>query len=967
MKFLQQAAQRIFSQHELPELRHVCVVLPTRRAVFYFKRMLATYSEIPFIAPEVLSVDDFVMQQSGVRLIDNISLLFELYDVFKEIDKNLDFDRFIGWGNTLLKDFDLIDQYLVENPKALFDYMSDAKAIARWGKELERIGRELSKTNLTDAYFALFSNINLAYHELQQRLITKGLAYRGMAYRLLANDIETLLLENDNYKKYYFIGLNALSRSEEVVIAKLVKAKVAETIWDSDTFYMDSDHKAGSVLRRYKQSGIFGDWNWQTDNLISETKEINVIGLQTNALQAKTTGEIYADTIRKNKNRQTAIVLANEQLLEPILNSLDPSVDSFNITMGLSLKQSLLTTLVNAMFDLQSNVVEFQTKKGDLIKIPKFSHRHVHKLLNHPFVRRYELIKYELNNTENPIRATLRHITKNNLVYLSETEMMELGNGEPIFSLFFTRWGDRIEKALASFNDLTDLLRRVYKSAPDAIEIEYLYLFLTILNRIERLVINRSGLKMTNFRHFLNELIREERIPFSGEPIADLQIMSMLETRTLDFDHVIITSLNEGMLPSSNRKNSLIPYDAAIEFGLPVYRNQDAVMSYHFFRLLQRAKRIDLLYLKPGGGGVGGGNEPSRFILQIENELLKANNRISFKKWEVEIAGTTTESINTSISIPKSAAIKEKLRNYLANKGLYASNLNDYTACTLRFYFKKIANLSPKELVDEKVGADIFGNWLHKTLEEIDRDYTTQSSTYTVETAEKIILEIPERLTKAYEENFSGIVIERGVNFILKQVAERVLINFFQEQKRQGVFPMEVLAYESKLDTTVLVPIAGETIPVKIAGIIDRIERKDNTISVVDYKTGLVSAKDLLVKELVFDLQNPKLGKLRQLWFYKFIVTKQLLTNELQNLQQAVSGHETIEAKIYSFRNLKENLAATITFDPSETPKQFVESSEQVLAEIVTAMFDETQPFSQTEDTEQCKFCDFKGICGRFV
>ncbi|MFB0907866.1 MAG: PD-(D/E)XK nuclease family protein, partial [Spirosomataceae bacterium] len=640
MEFLKKTAEQIFAQHKLTELQKVCVVLPTRRAVFYFKRELAELSEIPFISPDVFAIDDFVTQMSSVRLIDNISLIFEFYEVFKEIDKEVQFDRFVGWGSTLLKDFDLIDQYLVENPKALFDYMSDAQAIARWGKELESIGKEVNRTTVSDAYFKLFSNIDIAYRNLQNKLITKGLAYRGMAYRLLANDVETLLLEKEDYEKYYFVGLNALSNSEEKIISKLVKAQLAETFWDSDDYYMNSDHKAGSVLRRYRNSGVFGEWNWQTENLKKETKEIRVIGLQTNAMQAKTTGEIYAETIAKNPGQQTVIVLANEQLLEPMLNSLDESVDSFNITMGLSLKQSLLTTLVNALFELQSNVAEFQNKKGDTVKIPKFSHRHIHKILNHPFVRRYELIKYELDNDRNPIRKSLRHITKNNLVYLSEKEMLELGEGDPIFSMFFTRWNGNINKALANLYDLVDVLRSVYKTAPDAIEIEYLYLFLTILNRIERIVQQHNDLDIKNFRHFLNELIWEERIPFSGEPIADLQIMSMLETRCLDFDHVIVTSLNEGMLPSSNRNNSLIPYDAAIEFGLPVYRNQDAVMSYHFFRLLQRAKKIDLLYLQPSGGGVGGGNEPSRFILQIENELLKANPNITFSKPDAEITST---------------------------------------------------------------------------------------------------------------------------------------------------------------------------------------------------------------------------------------------------------------------------------------------------------------------------------------
>lgn len=966
MKFLQDAAQRIFAQHSLTNLQKICVVLPTRRAVFYFKRELAELSEIPFISPDVFAIDDFVTQMSSVRLIDNISLIFEFYEVFKEIDKEVQFDRFVGWGSTLLKDFDLIDQYLVENPKALFDYMSDAEAIARWGKELESIGKEVNRTTVSDAYFKLFSHIDIAYRNLQNKLITKGLAYRGMAYRLLANDVETLLLEKEDYEKYYFVGLNALSNSEEKIISKLVKAQLAETFWDSDDYYMNSDHKAGNVLRRYRNSGVFGKWNWQTESLKKETKEIRVIGLQTNAMQAKTTGEIYAETIAKNPGQQTVIVLANEQLLEPMLNSLDASVDSFNITMGLSLKQSLLTTLVNALFELQSNIVEFQNKKGDTVKIPKFSHRHIHKILNHPFVRRYELIKYEHDGDTNPIRKALRHITKNNLVYLSEKEMLELGEGDPIFSMFFSRWNGSINKALKNLYDLVDVLRGVYKTAPDAIEIEYLYLFLTILNRIERIVEQHSDLDIKNFRHFLNELIREERIPFSGEPIADLQIMSMLETRCLDFDHVIITSLNEGMLPSSSRNNSLIPYDAAIEFGLPVYRNQDAVMSYHFFRLLQRAKKIDLLYLQPSGGGVGGGNEPSRFILQIENELLKANPNIIFSKPDAEISQTEALEIESSIVIPKSDEIAQKLTKYLTEKGLYPSTLNDYLGCSLRFYFKKIANLSQRELVDEKVGADIFGNWLHKTLEEIDADFTKKSTVYTNETAEQIITEIPRRLDKVYADNFAGIVIDRGVNFILKKVAVRVLTNFFREQIKQGVFPMEVLSYEIRLNTEVVVDVNGEKIPVKIAGIIDRIERKDDLISVVDYKTGMVYGKDITSKSLSEDIYKPDLGKLRQLWLYKFVVSKKMLNSELKVLQNQSLENQYVEAKIYSFRNQKENLQTELYFEAGETAESFVKTSETHLQDIIKSMYDNAIPFQQTDDIKQCHFCDFKGICGKF-
>ena len=441
MNFLKTAAEYIFQKHPLRDLSGLCVVLPTRRATFFFKRELAQLSDTPFLAPDVLAVDDFVMQLCGLQQIDNIGLLFELYDVFKELDPNIKFDRFTPWASTLLQDFDKIDQYLAP-PKAVFSWVSAAKAIERWQPGE---GWTAQPDSATEKYFKLFENLTPVYTSLQDRLLVRRMAYRGMAYRHLAENAFELLLAQPKHTFYYFAGFNALSASEEEIIAKLIKAKRAETLWDTDTYYMETNRhfEAGKLLRRYKNDIRFGsdrDWKWNFDNLQASAKNIQIIGVPNISMQAKVAGHIYQQwqmskgqgaegkgqdgqgdekvplvqfpssegqgrpTLRwvneqGSDENLTAIVLGDENLLMPVMYSLDESVNDFNVTMGISLKNSMLFTLIDAIFELQRNMVEFRSKSGEKVRIPKFNHRHIEKVLNPPFIRRYELIYYESSFT----------------------------------------------------------------------------------------------------------------------------------------------------------------------------------------------------------------------------------------------------------------------------------------------------------------------------------------------------------------------------------------------------------------------------------------------------------------------------------------------------------------------------------------------------------------------------------------
>lgn len=973
MSFLNQSAHYIFDKHSLAQLKNVCVVLPSRRAVFYFKKELAQLSKLPFIAPEVYAIDDFVMRMSGVNQIDAVSLLFELYEIFKKYDPEVKFDKFISWAPTLLRDFDTIDQYLVENPKSLFEYMSEAKALARWNLELLASGKpELEKTQSTDKYFKLFENIFNVYHDLHKSLEDKGLSYRGMAYRHLAESIKSLLLDTEGngiiFEKFYFVGFNALSKSEEKIIETLVKTNRAETLWDADSYIMSNkfNHKAGTLLRQYKGSGKFGKWNWISDDLLNSDKKVQIIGVENASLQAKVAGHIYAEAVVGNPKISTVIVLCDENLLQPVMYSLDEQISDFNITMGLSLRGSMLFTLIDALFELQQNIAEFKTKDGGKFKMPKFSHRHIFKVLNHPFIRRYEQIKYSSQaNRKSAFRDTLQEILKRNSVYLSQDEMLAFGENEPIFKILFTRWGDNSEKALHAFYDLIDELRSIYRESTDAIETEYLYLFLTILHRLEKILFQNKELKLKSFKHFLYELIKQEKIPFSGEPISNLQIMGMLETRCLDFDRVILLSVNEGVLPVGKTVNSLIPFDACIKYHLPIHSDQDAVMSYHFFRLLQRAKEIDILYVIPNGEGVGvGGTEKSRFILQIENELAKENVNIKITYPKIEFAKSIDNESFNKIKIQKTNEILTNVSKLIADKGIYPTLLSLYLRCSLQFYFDKIAGISKREEIDENFGADIFGTWIHNTLEKIDKDFGPKISEENVET---IISQIVNRLDETYQEKFGGYVVEAGMNYLLKQVAEQLLKDFFKTQHNTQTFPMEVMEVEKQIVVSFEKTILGKVQIIKIAGRIDRIEREGKVLKVIDYKTGKVTLKDLQKPKdeaLEVTLINPDKEKLRQLWLYQYLMLKNQQEKTLELGGEKLQNYEVI-AKIYSFRNLKENLEVNLSFDSNPTISGFIEKSEEILTDIVTEMLNHEINFLQTDNLQTCERCDFSGICGR--
>jgi hypothetical protein len=969
--FLNKVATHILEQNG-SSLDRINIVVPTRRAAFFIMQELANETTRAVMSPKVEAVDDFVEGICTLEIEDPVHLFFELYETFKAIDPDVQFDRFMGWASVLLSDLDKIDQYLV-NTNYLFDYLSEARAITRWQENLPD-GKTLKNSNGSKQYFSLFENIKTVYSSFRERLLKNGKAYRGMAYRQLAEDVDTLLLQRTDFDKIYFAGFNAFTESERKVVAALVKAGMAEVLWDTDTYYMSENTgvEAGKSLREYEKMKIFGSWNWTEDNLLSTKKDITVYGVPNATLQTKVAGQLYAE-MKKGDNPSepvsTAIVLADENLLLPMLYSLDEGVTDLNITMGLSLRNSMLYTLIDSVFELQQNVVEFKTKSGRNIRVPKFNHKSISKVLNHPFIRHYEhavLRPLLTGKTNTIIQETLWQITLGNRVYLSSDELLELGQGNDLFKILFTHWPKNNSKqVIQTFYGLIDILREVYKEYKNALETEYLYLFYTLLKQFEQTLEDRPEvITLKTLRSFMFELIRQTRIPFSGEPISSLQILGMLETRALDFDRIIILSVNEGILPQAKRQNSLIPFDAAQAVGLPTHQHQEAVMSYHFYRLLQRAKEVHMLYTStndaPGGG------EKSRFIQQVEFELAQYNPDIHIVNKTVSFETLASENLNEDV--PKDAAMLKVIRNYLSGKGLYPTHLNELVRCSMQFYLKHIVGVQEAEDVEEELGMDKIGTWLHACLERLDQEYFLLQKDPAPTDIKKILKEEFDRL-------FKGYITDLGLNKIYYDIGEQQILTFINHQIKQHP-RRKILAAEQPLRTELNLVLQNENTLVRIGGKIDRIElnESDRTLYVMDYKTGSV---ELTGKQKVSDpqrkeeiiLSDPdrKAGYVRQLWMYEY-----LMYRKMQDEQGLIIGGSTYEfgqylvkSGFYSFRDPTNLIANPLELIEGLDATHFIQRSERLLTEILNDLLDPKIPFRKTEDLNVCTYCDFIGICGR--
>ncbi|QCR21902.1 PD-(D/E)XK nuclease family protein [Pontibacter sp. SGAir0037] len=965
--FLELTAKYVYEKYK-EQISDLCIILPSRRASFFFKNALAQAAPDPIWSPEVSGMEDFICRLAKIDVLEPINLQLELFDLMQEQDPLLDFDQFVTWGGTLLEDFSRIDQNLVDTGK-LFDYLSEAKALERWDPKF--LGKEISPT--IKKYFSLWENIEKTYQNLKKRLHKNKQAYTGLAFRKVAENIHAIAKETTCHQ-FIFIGLNALTRSEEVIIKALLKHEKAEVLFDSDDFYMEEgmSNRAGSFLRKYKSTWNLPEWRWQQNLLLTDEKEINAIGVANASMQGKLVGQLLQEIRSKDKHAQVAVIMPDETLLLPVLHSIPDEVPNYNVTMGLSFKGTPLFNLIDLLFEVHLTGVTQLQDTG--FKVYQYHHLSVTKLLSHPFIRRYELYLNEQPEQQQYhgfIQKVTDKIVADNKVLLTAQDLLEMGQHQPLFETLFKTWRD-CDDIIAAMYQLIEMLREVYSHQPNTIETEYLYIFYTLVKRLDTIFDCREHkIGVRSFRKFLYELIASTRLPFSGEPISDVQIMGMLETRALDFENVIILSVNENTLPAPKRHESLMPYDVLREFGLPTYAETEGAMAYNFYRLLQRAKRVNLLYVLPSD--TYGSGEKSRFILQLQNDLALRNRRIRFRDLVAAVDQKQSKKYDEDIRIEKDAQTLEQLKKEL-QKGLYPSHLNMYINCSLQYYFSRIAKIKEMDEVEEQLGTDKFGTLVHQVLEDFFRPFEASGKSIQVQDVAQMLQQLPVKVRQEFVAATRGATPDRGMNYLLYKVAIQVLEKYLLHLKDSSELPLYILRLEDTLSATLPVQVGDEEIMVRVAGKADRIDLTGHALRVIDYKTGKVERNQLVIKPEEVELHfttDPKYDKARQLWLYQYILQRTLQQDPhsiLRNGQHVAPGAIAPKSGILSFRNLDAGvLSSEYNFVEADgaTPKDFVKASEDLLAGVVRRMLDPEEPIHKTHDLDVCQYCPYRGICAR--
>ena len=954
--FLEQLVKYLSEKYK-DDISDLCIVLPNRRAGLFLKTHFVNHLNKTFWAPEVLATEDFVALLAEVEIVDSTTLLFELYETVKAVNpsETESFDEFSKWGQILLNDFNEIDRYLVDASQ-LFGNLKDIKELETWSLNAEHL------TDFQSKYLTFWKSLKAFYFDFQKRLLDKHQAYQGLAYKLVTENIEDRIKKH-NWKKIIFAGFNALNKAEEEIIEKLLNSGRAEIIWDTDAYYINNPtQEAGRFIRKYNETGKFRKIAEQNsvieENLLStEHKIITVIGAAKNVAQAKVAGNLIDELQNKNESLQnTALVLADENLLFPVLHSLPADLTDINVTMGYPLKNTPISGYFDLIFSLHENGLKLSKGKTNY----SFYHTDLIKLLSHP----YTSIILSGDNNSTSIKKVVQVIQGRNIVFagLSMIEnIFSEFNSEmefSILSVILKHW-IKPEDALKCITNLIDLLknsiilqREVHSENKASLELEYLFAFTKIIKRIQDLTADYDTCinDIKTLRSIINQIVRGTTLPFYGEPLMGLQVMGMLETRTLDFENVILLSCNEDILPSGKSVNSFVPFELKRHFGLPTYSDKDAIFAYHFYRLIQRAKNIYLLYNTESDAF--GSGEKSRYLTQLIYELPKINPNIVVKEMLVNIPVSTDKNTN-EIKIIKTPEVMEKLKAK-AEFGFSPSLLNKYRNCSLQFYFHSIAGLKEAEEVEETIGADTLGSSIHKVLQNFYTPFIGKKiSPADIKEMKK---EVEKVTTIVFEENYSSKEISYGKNLLTLKVALKFITNFLNEEiksiseNEKNSKPTIIKALEQELETT----ISLDNQSVKIKGTADRIDSIGKQIRIIDYKTGLADNKELKFEDWDEIRTDSNLAKSFQLLTYALMYQKM----NPAITQNMISG-------IITFRELSAGLKTVKVNGSDELNSSVLNEFETQLKELLAGIFNPEIDFEQTEEVDNCEYCAFKGICNR--
>lgn len=958
--FLYQIASLFYTTYKAQISRFV-FVFPNRRTGLFFQKYLSEVSPKPLFSPTILTINDLFVQLSGKQTADRISMLFKLYKIYLYHSGSTEtFDEFLYWGEMLLNDFDDVDKYMAD-ARMLFTNVTDLREIENDFSFLspEQIAAirtfwssfypKGDSPNQTE-FLAVWKTLYTLYNEFRETLAAENKGYEGMIFREVVEQLEQNTCRDLPYEKIVFVGLNALSVAEERFLIQLQKRGIADFYWDyASPKVKDRNNKASYFVERNLRQFPSQLVLEQDSEVTSETK-IDVIGIPSGIGQAKHVYNILNDLCKEGdmdaeEALRTAVILPDEHLLIPVLNAIPEQIKRINVTMGYPLAGTPIASLMEFILALQKNVRYVNRQ-------PTFYFRDVLPILNHRYV-----------TVTSPVIITqlVKDIVENNKIHIAYTEL----NKTPLLSILFTpittveSFSDYLIQVLQVLNKMMtnkteEEEEEETTQRTNDIEQEFIFHYFATVNRMKE-VIQEANIEMkieTYFR-LLKRMTETITIPFKGEPLSGLQIMGVLETRALDFDRIIILSMNEGIFPLKKAANSFIPYNLRRGFGLPTYEHQDSVWAYHFYRLIYRANHISLLYDTRNNGLQTG--EVSRFVHQlryhyeepIQNKLIVYN-----------VASSKTPALQ----INKTEAVMAQLATYQqgGKRMISASAINTYLDCPLKFYFSVLEGLQEEKEASETIESDVFGSILHKVMEVL---YKPLCGKLVTADLLKIIRQDKITLSATINQAFAEVFFKTdtvrpltGQNYLIGEMIRKYVEKIIERDSK--LTPFYYLESERKIKKTITLTDKRE---IQLKGIIDRVDKVGNTIRIIDYKSGSGTTLFSTIENLFNKEEKERSKAVMQVFLYAW-------------MYGVTSAENTLQPGIYYMRSLFSH-----TFNPGifqRTEKRgkneqvldfadYYTEFEAGLRNCLDEIFGKETPFVQTKNTKNCSYCPFKTICGR--
>lgn len=953
--FLHYVAKDIIQKYG-NNLSKIAVVFPNKRASLFLNNELARLTDKPIWSPAYITISELFRQHSELQTANPLKLVCVLYRVFQKVTgSNESLDHFYGWGQLMITDFDDIDKNMADADKVfanLSDYheFDDVSYLTPEQEEiLKRFFSNFSSehnSELKKRFLNIWSNFREIYHSFNETLAEEGLAYEGQLYRKV---VEEGCLDL-KYDKYLFVGFNMMQKVEQELCNKLQKEGKAAFYWDFDKYYLNPKKQginmssgAGHYISQYLEyyPNELDNMDEEIYDNLAKNKDISYVSATTENIQARYISKWLLEKERYKAGKRTAIVLADESLLQTVIHCIPKEVEKVNITTGYPLAQSPITGLVKQLISLQT--------LGYRKDLDKYRLHWVQILLHHPYIKYISEKSQEIFDDLNSQKT----------FYLSKEQLGKDDNLKLLFSNAYSNDDSKLTTNSKLLHWIIDVLRIVgtgiglAEESNDPLAEESIFRMYTLLNSMVALVDdNELDVDLITLEKLINQVVQSTSIPFHGEPAEGIQIMGVLETRNLDFDHVIVLSCNEGKLPKGINDNSFIPYAIRRAYGLTTIDNKVSIYSYYFHSLLQRAGDITLVYNNATSDGQTG--EMSRFMLQL---MVESGHKIN----KLNIVAQQTPQHSLPEGIKKTPEIMNIINEI---NRLSPTAINTYIRCQLRFYYRYLQRIKEPENDDNEMNNAFFGSIFHRVAELFYEPYYKNKQLIQKEDIDRALKNkalIDACVEQAFREILFKVSKHTHVEYNgLQLINRQVIKDYFIKQLKidQQLCPFRIRGLEKSVYEDF--DIKGTRI-VKIGGSIDRLDElerpgKQPVIRVVDYKTGTNNSTNVKSLEEVFTDENLKnhTDYYLQAMLYSLIVRDQ----SKENLPVS-------PALVFIQKQGTDNADCTLRInkEPIEDIATYSDEYREGLINVVSDIFNPELTLQPTEDINRCASCPYKALC----